>query len=152
MANVLFTLRRMETCDLPAVLAIERVAFSNPWNELTFWGEIQNKNISFPLVAVRAAEKKIIGYIMYWVVKDEVQVNNIAVDANYRRHGVAEGMLRNVLESVRNSGAAFVSLEVRFSNGPARALYAKLGFRPISIRKSYYTNPDEDAVVMGLYL
>jgi len=142
----------MEIGDLPAVLAIERVSFSNPWNELTFRGEIQNKNISFPLVAVHATENTIIGYIMFWAVKDEVQINNIAVDASFRRHGIAESMVRNVLESVRNSDAAFVSLEVRFSNAAARALYAKLGFRPISIRKNYYTNPNEDAVVMGLHL
>jgi ribosomal-protein-alanine N-acetyltransferase len=152
MAKPVFTMRRMETRDLDGVLAIERESFSNPWGEMTFRGEIQNKNISHPLVAVHTADKKVIGYILYWAIKDEVQVNNIAVAARHRRSGVAEGMMRHVLGAVRTAGAAFVSLEVRFSNAPAQALYAKLGFRPISIRKNYYSNPNEDALVMGLVL
>jgi len=140
----------MEVEDLPAVLAIEKSSFPNPWHEVTFRGEILNEEISFPLVVVHGSEKKVIGYIIYWQLKDEIMINNIAVHQDFRGLGVGEAMLRDVLEKVRGEGVVFVSLEVRFSNKPARALYEKLGFRVLSIREKYYINPEEDALVLGL--
>jgi ribosomal-protein-alanine N-acetyltransferase len=142
----------MEVGDLPTVLAIERISFPNPWHEVTFRGEILNEGISFPLVAVHKTEKRIVGYIVYWLIKDEIMVNNIAVDPDFRRRGVGEAILREVLENIRREGVVFVSLEVRISNNAARALYEKLGFRLLGIRENYYSNPQEDALVLGLNL
>ena len=147
-----FTLRRMTTGDLPDVLAIEAVSFPNPWSENTFLGEIQNVHISFPLVAVAEAPERIIGYVIYWQVHDEVQINNIAVHPEFRGLGVGESLLKIVLERLRAEGVRFVSLEVRVSNTPARSLYKKLGFETLGLRKGYYINPAEDALVMGLVL
>ena len=147
-----FAFRRMQARDLPEVMEIERLSFSNPWHETTFQGEIQNAPISFPVVAERASDGRIAGYIIYWKIKDDVQINNIAVHPEVRGKGLGEALLRHALERVRAEGAAFVSLEVRASNGAARRLYAKLGFEVFGIRKDYYSNPAEDAVVMGLYL
>ena len=142
----------MKRGDLDEVMAIERLSFSNPWHETTFQGEIQNEGISFPMVAVDRVLQRIIGYVLYWKIKDDVQINNIAVHPDFRRTGVGEAMLRDVLFLTRVEGAVFVSLEVRLSNAAARALYEKYGFKPLAVRKSYYTHPDEDALVLGLDL
>lgn len=142
----------MEEKDLPAVLAIERVSFPNPWHESTFRGEIQNRSISFPCVMLKTGEDKVVGYIIYWKVGDEVQVNNIAVHPDYRRRGLGEALLRHVIKRAKDQGVNFISLEVRRSNLAAQSLYRKLGFESLGVRRFYYSNPLEDAIVMGLNL
>jgi len=144
----IFYLKRMEESDLPSVREIERLSFSNPWSELTFLGEIQNRSISFPYVIVHRLEKKVIGYIIFWMIKDQVQINNIAVHPHYRRRGIAEAVMTQVINQVERYGAKSITLEVRPSNFAALNLYTKLGFQVIGIRKGYYSNPPEDAIVM----
>ncbi len=131
---------------------IEDISYPNPWSESTFRGEIQNTSISFPLVVLRRPENQVVGYIIYWHIKDDVQVNNIAVHPEFRGRGIGEALMKHVLEKVRRAGVTFVNLEVRTSNASARSLYKKLGFEILGIRKGYYTNPKEDAIVMGLFL
>jgi ribosomal-protein-alanine N-acetyltransferase len=147
-----FFIRRMKDTDLAAVRTIESLSFSNPWSETTFRGEIQNTSISFPLVVVRKPEDTVIGYIIFWHIRDDVQVNNIAVHPDYRGKGIGEALMRHVIDKVRANGATFVTLEVRPSNAGAVTLYRKLGFEILGTRKNYYTNPDEDAYLMGLVL
>ncbi|MCX6565146.1 MAG: ribosomal protein S18-alanine N-acetyltransferase [Candidatus Aminicenantes bacterium] len=143
-------LRRMSLRDLPEVLKIERLSFSNPWLSSTFEGEIQNIGLSNPIVATDETTDRILGYLIYWIIRDEVQINNIAVHPDYRRRRIAEDMLRGMLDILEEQGIQFISLEVRAGNIAARTLYDKLGFKPIGLRKEYYSNPAEDAVVMGL--
>jgi len=138
--------------DLSEVLAIENSSFPNPWRESTFRGEILNQSISFPMVIVHSLQKKVIGYIIFWKVFEEVQINNIAVHTEFRRLGIGRAVLEHVIDQVHRDGAKFITLEVRPSNTAAMTLYRKLGFKPLSIRKGYYTNPDEDAFVLGLRL
>ena len=142
----------MEEEDIPFVYEIEKLSFPNPWHESTFRGEIQNRHISFPYVIVHSQEKKVIGYIIFWQVKDEVQINNIAIHPDFRRKGLGEAVMRKVLELVRRENAQFVFLEVRPSNAAAFSLYKKLGFKVLGIRKDYYSRPREDALVLGLRL
>lgn len=142
----------MREGDLGAVRTIETLSFPNPWGDNTFRGEIQNTSISFPLVIVEPATGRVVGYIIYWQIQDDVQINNVAVHPDFRGRGVGESALRAVLDRVREAGASLVTLEVRMSNTTARNLYRKLGFRSLGTRKNYYSNPDEDADVMGLYL
>jgi ribosomal-protein-alanine N-acetyltransferase len=142
----------METRDLPDVLAIENISFPNPWHDTTFKGEIQNDGLSYPLVVIHKTFEKVIGYIVYWKIRDEVQINNIAVHPDFKRMGIGEAILRGVIEEARAESAHYISLEVRPSNIAARSLYAKLGFEFIGIRKHYYTNPEEHAIVLGLSL
>jgi len=66
--------------DLPEVLTIEKLCFSNPWSQDVFLGEIQNKTISFPLVIIHLEDRKVIGYIIFWLIGDEAQINNVAID------------------------------------------------------------------------
>jgi len=153
-----FFIRRMKEDDLPEVRTIEALSFSNPWSDDTFRGEIQNTSISFPLVVVRrpdnpvVAEDKVVAYIIYWQIGDDVQINNVAVHPDCRGLGLGEAMMRHVIARVRAAGASFVTLEVRQSNTPALTLYKKLGFEIMGTRKNYYTKPDEDAHVMALDL
>jgi len=147
-----YFIRRMKDADLPAVRAIETVSFSNPWSETTFRGEIQNTSISYPLVVVRRPGDEVIAYIIFWHIRDDVQVNNIAVHPDCRGLGLGEALMRFAIAKVREAGAAFMTLEVRPSNAPAVQLYRKLGFEVLGTRKNYYTKPDEDAYVMGLVL
>ena len=142
----------MEAADLPSVMEIEAVSFPNPWHESTFRGEIQHRPISFPLVVEHGALNSVIGYIVFWVIGEEAQINNIAVHPDFRRLGVGERVLRQVIAQLRSSGVSMVTLEVRPSNTGAQTLYRKLGFRMIGLRKGYYTNPPEDAFVLALHL
>lgn len=153
-----YFIRRMREEDLPAVRAIEALSFSNPWSDNTFRGEIQNTSVSFPMALVRrpgdpvVAEEEVVAYIIYWQIRDDVQVNNVAVHPDCRGLGLGEALMRYAIDRVRESGATFMTLEVRQSNVPALTLYKKLGFEVMGTRKNYYTKPDEDAFVLALVL
>jgi len=142
----------MEEEDIPSVCFIENLSFPRPWHESTFRGEIYNQPISFPLVLVEREAKDIIGYIIYWHIKDKVHINNIAIHPDFRRRGIAESVLREILTHIEREGAAFVTLEVRPSNFPAISLYNKLGFKVLGIKKDYYSKPREDALILGKQL
>jgi ribosomal-protein-alanine N-acetyltransferase len=135
--------------DLPYVLEIEHLSFPNPWHEMTFRGEVQNQRISFPYIVMHKLQRRVIGYIIYWQIREQVQVNTIAVHPDFRRMGIAEAVMRQILDLVQKEGASLVTLEVRPSNFAARSLYHKLGFEVFGIRENYYHRPDEDAIVMG---
>lgn len=137
---------------MPEVLAIEKLCFSNPWSRETFLGEIQNRAISFPLVVVSREEKRVAGYVIFWQIGDESQVNNLAIHPDFQGQGLGELAMRYVLNRLKENGVRFVSLEVRVSNHRALSLYRKLGFSILGVRKEYYSRPVEDAYVMGLIL
>lgn len=148
----------MKTADMEQVLAIEQVSFASPWTRRLFENELLRPEVSTLLVAYTEAEasgtarylRLILGYIVFWVVADEMHILNLSVHPLYRRRGIAR---RLVIEAVRRAsamGAEKAYLEVRASNAPATALYSSLGFVSIGIRRSYYDNPREDAVVMTL--
>ena len=137
-------LRPLAEADLPAVLMIEESSFSSPWTRAGFVHELQNPH-SYSTIAERAGE--VLGYLCSWHVADEVQILNIAVQTNSRRQGVAERLLRHVLEAGQRRGAQSANLEVRRGNLPARQLYEKFGFREVAVRRGYYAD-GEDALLM----
>jgi ribosomal-protein-alanine N-acetyltransferase len=139
----------MNEKDLSSVLEIENISYPNPWRLSSFKGEIENRPISNPYVIVFKPLDKVIGYVIYWHIRNEVQISNIAISPDYRQMGVGEGVLRKVLLEMRRKGAEFVFLEVRPSNLAARSLYEKIGFTMLGLRRGYYRNPSEDAIVMG---
>ncbi len=142
----------MEEKDLASVIEIENLSYPNPWHLSSFMGEIENKPISNPYVVVFRPLDKVIGYVIYWHIRNEVQISNIAISPDYRKKGVGEAVLGQILYEVWGKGAEFVFLEVRPSNQAARSMYEKLGFKILGLRKGYYRNPSEDAIVMGLTL
>ncbi len=137
-------LRPFVLSDLPAVLAIEQVSSPSPWQ-----GELFLSELSKPYARVLVAELQgqVIGYLCCWFVADEVQILNLAVHPRYRRHGVGRTLLQAVCNEARRAGARCVSLEVRKSNIPARALYQRFLFRQVVVRPRYYAD-GEDALLL----
>ena len=142
-------MRRMEEEDLRSVCAIEKLSFPSPWQETIFLGEIHNIPISYPYVMVHKNDQSVIGYVIYWKIREEVHINNIAVHPDFRRKGIARYVLREILDKVKKEGVRFVTLEVRPSNKAALSLYRKLGFQAFGVRENYYLKPREDALILG---
>ncbi len=136
--------------DLPEVLAIESLSFSEPWTEEMFVHELSSGGITNHLVA-RADEGSgphIVGYLCAWIVSGELHINNIAVHPGYRRRGVASHLLEEILRRAKVIGATAGYLEVRASNEAAKAMYLQYDFKLVGRRRNYYDHPREDAIVM----
>ena len=140
-----FVIRKMDRDHVPQVLEIERACYPAPWSESAFVNEMTS-GVSVALVAM--AGESVAGYLVGWVVADQVHVANIAVAARHRRRGVGTEMMLRLLEEAVRRGCVSSSLEVRESNLAARSMYSRLGYHAVALRKSYYSSPAEDAVVM----
>jgi ribosomal-protein-alanine N-acetyltransferase len=133
--------------DIDAVLAIEHASFTNPWTREMYLAELGNHGVSFCFLS-RDETGRIVGFCSVWRVLDELHINNLAVLPEFRRAGVASALLDRALEHGVQSGALRATLEVRRSNEAARLLYERFGFAVAGIRRSYYTKPVEDALVL----
>ena len=138
-------IRPMAEGDIPQVCALERNTFSEPWSENAFAEELGN-----PFGVTLAAEEggRVIGYLNAHVVFESAHLNNLCVAPGARRKGVAFLLLETLCRLAGGRGAQSLTLEVRQSNAPACALYRKLGFEPVGVRRRFYTAPVEDAVLM----
>ncbi len=151
----------MAPADLDEVIAIEEASFSHPWSRRHFQEELDRGSISRCLVADTAppgltaisetSGNVVGGYIMAWLVHDEIHITNLAVAPEFRKGGVATALIARLMEDGIREGASLCFLEVRVSNLAALNLYEGLGFRSLGIRKGYYQD-GEDAVVMGVEL
>ena len=139
----------MMPLDVPDVLSIERVSFTTPWSATLFMNEIY-KPLSIAMVA-RSGED-IVGYICADQVLDEGHILNVTVHPECRRRGMAAHMLAHVTGLLARRACKSIFLEVRISNRAALGMYEKSGFSMISVRKRYYTSPEEDAVIMKLQI
>jgi [ribosomal protein S18]-alanine N-acetyltransferase len=137
----------MEDEDLPGVLAIERISFVAPWSRRLF-----EETLLFPFSVnfVLKREKKVIGYISLYVIGDEAQVLNVAIHPKWRRQGYASMLFSHVMEYLKPRKVSQYLLEVREGNREAINLYRKYGFEVIGKRRKYYTETNEDALVMQL--
>ena len=135
----------MEERHLAALAEIERACFHAPWSE-TMLREELGKGIFL----VAEQDGRTAGYVGCQTVLDEGYITNIAVSPDFRRQGIAKALIEALLAKARENGLAFVTLEVRESNAAARALYAGAGFQPVGIRKNFYSNPTENAVLMTI--
>lgn len=142
-----FKIRLMTPEDVPAAVEIERLSFSTPWSELSFYKEIYNPR---SLCLVAETEERIAGYICLSKIFDECHILNLAVHPLKRRQGIGSSLIREALGSDFVSSCRYIYLEVRASNIEARRLYEKFGFRVVGIRRAYYINPIEDAFIMML--
>ena len=129
------------------VLAIEEESFTNPWTREMYLGELQNRGVSFCFLA-RGDDGRAVGFCSVWRVVDELHINNLAVLPAFRRSGIGSRLLQYVLEHGAGLGARRATLEVRQSNAAARLLYEHFGFAVAGVRRSYYTKPVEDALVL----
>jgi ribosomal-protein-alanine N-acetyltransferase len=139
--------------DLDEVLQIERMSFRAPWTPGMFMQDLE-----FPLARCLAArlasaeKKRLAGYALCWFVADEVHVTNIAVRKDLRKQGIATRLLEEALCLARREHMRYCTLEVRVSNEAAKGFYRKLGFESRGIRPKYYSDNNEDAVIMWLDL
>jgi ribosomal-protein-alanine N-acetyltransferase len=133
--------------EIDEVLAIEEASFTNPWTRAMYLSELENRTVSHCLLA-RDAQGRTVGFCSYWRVLDELHINNLAVLPECRRSGAASALLARVLEEGSAQGAQRTTLEVRRSNEVARLLYGRFGFLVAGVRRGYYSNPVEDALIL----
>jgi ribosomal-protein-alanine N-acetyltransferase len=133
--------------ELDTVMAVEHASFTNPWTLEMYLADLKNTGVAFLYVA-REEHGRIVGFCSFWRIFEELHINNLAVQPEYRRIGVARALLTRVLEEGVRLGARRALLEVRRSNEAARQLYKQFGFSISGIRRSYYSNPVEDALVL----
>ena len=146
------TIEGMRREDIDQVLAIETASFSMPWSRNLFLSEFRSPGVSHLLVALSAgASVRIVtGYIIFWVIQDEMHILNLAIGPQHRRHGIARTLATEAVKRAGRKGARRAFLEVRASNLVAQKLYSRLGFVGSSLRRDYYDQPVEDAVLMTL--
>jgi ribosomal-protein-alanine N-acetyltransferase len=140
-------IRALQLRDLPAIERIERESYATPWSRSMFAGEL-SKSSSICLGAFDDETKKLVGYLIVSRYVDAWHVMNIAVSPALRRGGVATAMLQRLFELTAGDGRRGYTLEVRVSNQAAISLYERLGFQQRGIRRGYYTDNREDALIM----
>ena len=136
-----FTVARIDE-----VLTIEKISFSDPWSREMFRSELEVGGGTYARIAERG--KTLVGYLLAVMIIDEAHLGNLAVVPSERRSGVGQRLLDDLLETAREKGVARVTLEVRESNQIARKFYYRNEFIDVAMRKNYYRNPVEDAIVM----
>jgi ribosomal-protein-alanine N-acetyltransferase len=137
------------TADIDAIAALEAESFTNPWPRETLVWELGNSDVT-RIYLLRADDASVVAFTVCWVIFDELHINTLAVAAAARRQGLATLLLRQVMAETAKEGARKATLEVRASNSAAIALYGRLGFRIKARRTGYYSNPDEDALILWL--
>ena len=139
-------IRRARETDLPGILAIERVSFTDPWSRSSFAAILEQPRVFFA-VALDAVGA-LVGYAVAWFVLDEAELANLAVAPEARGRGIGTQLLRGALAAAEGRGSTVMYLEVRASNVSALALYTSHGFLEVNRRRAYYRKPVEDALVL----
>lgn len=145
-----FVFRYMQEEDIDQILEVEHACFTTPWSREAFYNELHNNK--FAVYIVLEEDKKIIGYCGAWIVIDEAHVTNVAILPEHRGRKLGAAMLEKLMMIAREMGAKSMTLEVRVSNYVAQSLYRKFGFQNGGIRKNYYSDNLEDALVMWVNL
>jgi ribosomal-protein-alanine N-acetyltransferase len=141
-----FTIEPMAERHLCEVLRIERELFPAPWSEAMFQQEVEETWLSRSFVAM--VDGTVVGYVVAWFLRGEVHILNLAVTPSHQRRGIARRLLAHIVELAQSTQSHLITLEVRVSNNPAKLLYVTMGFAPVGIRRRYYRDNNEDALVM----
>jgi ribosomal-protein-alanine N-acetyltransferase len=131
---------------LDQVLVIEEASYSAPWSYYAFAYELLNNNMAHYIVALSG--QTVVGYCGMWLILDESHITNVAVHPDYRRENIGKSLMLEMIRLAAKNGAAGMTLEVRPTNTAARRLYELLGFVEKGRRKKYYTDNNEDAIIM----
>lgn len=141
----------MSLDDLDRVVELDHLSFSLPWPESSFRFELlENPSSRCYVAETLDLPTQLVGMIITWLIVDEIHIATFAVDPAFRRQGIARRLLAHTLIEGAKSGGEKAFLEVRKGNLPARSLYSGFGFEEIGVRKKYYQDNGEDAVMMNL--
>ena len=141
-----YTVVPMTYDHVPQAAELERLCFSDPWSERMLREHLDNQCAA--AIAAVGEDGTLLGYAGLLVVLDEGYITNVAVRPAYRRQGIASDLLGVFERFARGHQLAFLTLEVRASNAAAIALYEKMGYARVGVRKNYYEHPREDAIIM----
>lgn len=136
----------MNPTHVAQVAELEKLCFSEPWSEKSVASELENE-LSLWLIAEENGV--VLGYVGSQTVLDETDMMNVAVHPDHRRLGIAAALITELVSQLKKRGSRCLKLEVRVSNEGAIALYETLGFVKLGLRKNYYRNPKEDALILG---
>ena len=136
---------KMDATHVEQIAELEKICFNDPWSVNSISYELTNP-LSLWFVALDG--DRVAGYIGSQAVADEADIMNVAVDPSYRRQGIAQGLIDALIAALKEKGVVCLFLEVRVSNEPAIELYGKNGFLQVGLRKNYYHNPKEDALIL----
>lgn len=139
------TIVPMNETHVAPIAALEKECFGDPWSEKSIASELDNP-LSLWLAAMEG--DTLVGYVGSQTCMDETDMMNIAVSPAHRRKGVGKGLIEALVEALKEKGSRCLTLEVRASNEGAIALYQNMGFAQIGLRKNYYRNPREDALIL----
>jgi ribosomal-protein-alanine N-acetyltransferase len=139
--------RLATAADLDGVLAIEDASFNNPTTREWYEAELKRPEVCY-IYVLRTDECPVAAFCAFWRVVDQIHINNLAVRPELRGQGLATRLLEAVMAEAGQMGVQSATLEVRRSNTPALRLYAKAGFNEAGVRRNYYTQPVEDALVL----
>lgn len=142
-------IRRMKKADIKAMFDIELGTFSVPWPEASFHHELDENPAARYLVA-ESDSGEVIAYAGAWMIFEEAHITNIAVRKDWRGQGIGKALTEALIQYAANLGVQYMTLEVRKSNAIAQAMYKKLGFEKLGVRKQYYPDNQEDALLMVL--
>jgi ribosomal-protein-alanine N-acetyltransferase len=148
-------LRLLQTADIPDVLVIEKQAFPTARSQKLYEYELTQNHLAHYQALTRLAtsgKEKLLGYAGYWILADEIHISTIAVDPALRRQGLGQLLLLNILFLSYSHQASLVTLEVRVTNTGAQELYKKYRFIEVGLRKGYYHDTGEDAILMTVLL
>lgn len=146
MSGEAYIIRRMERRDVSQVYALECATFADPWSEQSFMDEMEKNRCARYLVA--EAGDEIVAYAGAWIILEEGHITNIAVKENWRGQGIGRAVTAALKQYAANLGAQYLTLEVRKSNIVAQSMYKNLGFLELGVRKRYYEDNGEDALLM----
>ena len=139
-------IRQAEERDIKPMAEMDILCFSSPWSEASFEKEIRENRLAFYIIA--ETDGRMAGYAGLWCIVDEGHITNVAVHPEFRRRGIGEALISVLLDHTVKSGILSHTLEVRASNTAAISLYSKFGFEPMGLRKNYYEDNGEDAIIM----
>ena len=146
MAQIQGLVRPMRLDDLEAIMAIEHASFSTPWSLQAFTTELNdNEYAQYRCLELNG---RVVGYMGVWFILDEGHITNVAISPGYRGRRLGEFLMRSVMQEMAELGMERMTLEVRVSNNPAQTLYRRLGFKAAGVRKGYYADTGEDALIM----
>lgn len=149
MENSVLTIRSAKLEDINEIMSIEPEAFGNyHWSTEIFKNELINDYAKYFIAELNTINKIIVGYIGYWLICDEGHITTLAVSQNYKRKHIADILLYNLISNALKNNIKWLTLEVRISNKAAIILYKKYNFKQIGIRKKYYQDNNEDALIL----